>query len=141
MLRPGALAALGAGLGASLGHQLVESVFPARVIGADGAALTVSAGESQFAPGDAVRVYRRGAALKDPDTGESLGYAEQLFGGGRVEQATARVSVVRLAGQAIEPGTLKKQVFIVRKDTAAQSDAGAQLKELQKQGETNDDDW
>lgn len=140
-LRAGALAALAADLGARLGHQLVESVFPARVIGADGAAITVSAGEAQFQPGDAVRVYRRGAALTDPDTGESLGFAEHLFGGGRVEQATARVSVVRLAGQAIEPGALKKQVFIVRKDTTAQPDANPQLKELQKLGETNDDDW
>jgi hypothetical protein len=140
-LRPGALGALGSDLGAKLGHQLVDSVFPARVIGADGAAVTVSAGEAQFKPGDAVRVYKRGAALKDPDTGESLGFAEHLFASGQVEQAMARVSVVRLAGQNIEPGTLRKQVFIVRKDTTAQPDARAQLKVLQKQGETNDDDW
>jgi hypothetical protein len=101
----------------------------------------VSAGEAQFKPGDAVRVYKRGAALKDPDTGESLGFAEHLFASGQVEQAMARVSVVRLAGQNIEPGTFRKQVFIVRKDTTAQPDARAQLKVLQKQGETNDDDW
>lgn len=141
-VRPGVLAAFGSELGAKLAHQLIESVFPARVIGADGAALTVSAGESQFRRGEAVRVFRRGAALKDPDTGESLGYAEHLVGSGQVEDATDRVSVVRLAGTQIGPDALRKQHYIVRKDTAAAvATAAAQVKAIQQQGETNDEDW
>ncbi|MGI4720787.1 MAG: CsgG/HfaB family protein [Janthinobacterium lividum] len=140
-LRPGALQAFGAELGARLAHQFVDSVFPARVIGVDGESLTVSAGESQFQRGDAVRVLRRGAALKDPDTGESLGYAEVPVGTGKVEETGARVSVVRLAGAQLEPGSLRKQTYIVRKEAAAPSALAAQIKQIQQQGETNDDDW
>jgi hypothetical protein len=135
------LGAFGTELGARLAHQFVESIFPARVIGADGLALTVSAGESQFRRGDAVRVFRRGAALKDPDTGESLGYAEHLVGSGQVEDATDRVSVVRLAGAQIAPEALRKQSYVVRKDTTTPAEAAAQFKAIQQQGETNDDDW
>lgn len=140
-VRPGMLGAFGTELGARLAHQFVESIFPARVIGADGLALTVSAGESQFRRGDAVRVFRRGAALKDPDTGESLGYAEHLVGSGQVEDTTDRVSVVRLAGAQIAPEALRKQSYVVRKDTTAPAEAAAQFKAIQQQGETNDDDW
>ncbi len=141
ILKTDSLSPIGMQVGTNLAQQIIDTVFPVKVIGVEGNLFTVSAGESQFQKGDAVQIYRQGKALKDPDTGESLGFSETPFAKGIVEQTTARISVVKVSLAQINPADYQKQTWIVRKDNAAEDNRPGQLDQPKKKGVANDSDW
>ncbi len=138
-LKSNSLSPIGLQLGASLALQIIENVFPAKVIGIEGAALTINAGNTQFQVGDLVQVYQRGRQLTDPDTGESLGYAETPLTKGVVSQVTAQVSVVT-ASQAIATSS-QSRLLIVRKDEDQDVNSVRKLNQPDRKEVKNDSDW
>lgn len=70
-------------------HKLVNAVskqmsqvpWSGRIVKADGRNIIVNAGlTANIQPGSTFRIYKRGEELKDPSSGESLGYEETLIG-------------------------------------------------------------
>lgn len=140
-LKSDSLSPIGAQVGANLAQQIVENVFPAKVIGVEGNAMTVSAGESQFQVGDAVQIYKQGRALKDPDTKENLGPSEVPFAKGIVAKVTARVSVINATEVSLKLVDFQKQSFIVRRDVVQENIHQPNIEKFEKKGNANDSDW
>lgn len=126
-------------LGAVLAQQIIENVFPAKVIGIDGNALTISAGNTQFQIGDSVQIYQRGRPLTDPDTGESLGFSETPWSRGVVTQVTSQVSVVTVE-QAL-PVQMPKQVLVARRIDDRELNSSTKVIFPETKGVKNDADW
>ena len=82
-------------LGRALGNEVLEYAFPPLVIGMEADTLTIDAGDARFSVGDVVRLFRFGAPLKDPATGESRGFTELPLGEARIVHATPMISVAR----------------------------------------------
>jgi hypothetical protein len=129
-------------IGANLAQQIIDNAFPAKVIGIEGNAMTVSAGASQFQVGDSVQIYQHGRALKDPDTGESLGFSEIPVAKATVAHVTPYITVVRAGGAtSFNVTDIHKQTFIVRRDVTLEVSHQQQLEQLKKGAITNDSDW
>lgn len=84
--------------GRILGNDVLEYAFPPLVIGAEQDMLTIDAGNTRFAVGDIVSLFRFGSPLKDPATGESRGFAEIPMGEAQIVHTTPLLSVARVAG-------------------------------------------
>lgn len=54
---------------------ITESVFPVKVVAVENGQVYLNYGETMFAKGDVLTVYREGRSFVDPDTGLSLGSA------------------------------------------------------------------
>lgn len=65
----------------SLAGRVLESVFPLKVVDADGTVVYLNRGEgSGLKVGDRLQVLRQDGEMRDPDTGESLGFRETRVG-------------------------------------------------------------
>ena len=61
----------------ALAGRVMESVFPLKVVEADGETVYLNRGEgSGLKVGDRLQVLRQDGEMRDPDTGESLGFRE-----------------------------------------------------------------
>ncbi len=89
-------------LGQEASDKLLEHAFPATVIGLSGNEITVSLGEPYFEKGDKIALFSRGSELKDPDTGESLGYSESRIGEATVVRTSTRFSVARVSADVVK---------------------------------------
>ncbi|MCP4288354.1 MAG: hypothetical protein GY792_28670 [Gammaproteobacteria bacterium] len=66
---------------AQMADQLVDYVFPMRVLNVQGRQVWINRGkDGGLKSGDILKVFRPGIALIDPDTGENLGSAETEIG-------------------------------------------------------------
>lgn len=62
---------------AQMADQLVDSVFPMRILNVQGRQVWINRGQDGgLSEGDVLKVFRPGVELIDPDTGENLGSAE-----------------------------------------------------------------
>lgn len=121
VLRDGSTLGLATQLGADLAEQIIDNVFPPQVIAVEGGNPIINAGFGQFEVGDPVDLFKRGQALRDPYTQESLGAAEVLVAQATVETVMPKTSVLKLAGSE-QFTELKGTTFIVRR---RQSEPGA----------------
>lgn len=76
--------------------NIVDNVYPIRVLLVDGAMITLNRGEGAMEVGEELEVLHRGEALVDPDTHQTIGHQETVVGKARVERVMANVSVARL---------------------------------------------
>ena len=90
-------------MGRTLGNDVLEYAFPPLVIGVEADMLTIDAGDSRFKVGDVVKLFRFGAPLKDPATGESRGFTEIPMGEAKIVHATPMISVAQLDRPAAGP--------------------------------------
>jgi hypothetical protein len=63
-------------LAKKIGNQIIESIFPIRIISANVGGVILGQGGGTIAIGDKFTVYQLGKVLKDPYTSESLGQEE-----------------------------------------------------------------
>ena len=63
-------------LAKKIGNQIIESIFPIRIISANAGGVILGQGGGTIAIGDKFTVYQLGKVLKDPYTSESLGQEE-----------------------------------------------------------------
>jgi len=115
IVKDGSLVPLAYGTGAALAEQLVENVFPARVVAYESDLLVINSGNGQFQAGDHVQIFRAGEALVDPYTKEALGRVEKSIASGVVETVLPRVSLVRAPGVRQEVPDLRSVSLIARR--------------------------
>lgn len=99
---------------AQMADQLVDTVFPMRVLNSQGNQVWINRGkDGGLKVGDILNVYCPGEELVDPDTGESLGSAEMLVGKIKVTRVNPKFTIAE-----IEPKNTKEPIQkgdIVRK--------------------------
>lgn len=99
---------------AEMTDQLVEFVFPMKVILVKGEQVWLNRGaDGGLKVGQVLRVYRPGEELIDPDTGENLGSAEMDMGQVKVTQIKPKVTVAKRLKQAtmgaVEKGDIVRE--------------------------------
>jgi hypothetical protein len=124
LVKDGSLIALGQQAGSGLAEQILENVFPARVVAYEADMLVINSGNGQFEAGDRLAIFRQGEALRDPYTKESLGHAETPVAEGVVQTVLPRVSLVRAAGVRDKYPTLRGVTLVARRSAAARAPAG-----------------
>lgn len=76
-----------------ISKQMANVPWGARVVKATGREILINAGmNSNIQPGSTFLVYKKGEELKDPATGESLGFEETLIGEAMATQIMERVT-------------------------------------------------
>ncbi len=80
----------------ALAGRVMESVFPLKVVDFDGDLVYLNRGEgSGLKVGDRLQVLRQEGEMKDPDTGESLGFRESVIGVVEVVEVLAKSTKAR----------------------------------------------
>lgn len=101
-------------IAAQMADQLVDSVFPMKVINAQGNQVWINRGQDGgLKPGDILIVFSPGVELIDPDTGENLGSAESEVGTIKVTRVNPKFTIAEL--HKIAAGTTVEKGFIIRK--------------------------
>jgi curli biogenesis system outer membrane secretion channel CsgG len=81
------------GLVNAISKQMASMPWSARIVKADGRNIIINAGMNANIPMGAVfEIYKKGEELKDPSTGESLGFEETLAGEAIATQIMERVT-------------------------------------------------
>lgn len=104
-----------------ISRQLVgialDRIYPIRIVGLAGASeVILGQGGDTVSIGERLHLVNRGAALKDPYSGESLGYAETIVGALEVTRTDGRVAYARLLGTSEVPLAVGQ---IARRDVTA----------------------
>lgn len=99
---------------AQMADQLVDTVFPMKVLNVESNQVWINRGtDGGLKSGDVLNVYKPGTDLIDPDTGENLGSAESLIGKIKVVRVnpkfTISESIAKETKETIEKG------YIIRK--------------------------
>lgn len=91
-----------------ISKQMANVPWSARVVKATGRDIIINAGmNSNIQPGSTFLVYKKGEELKDPVTGESLGFEETLIGEAMATQIMERVTkAVVKSGTGISTGDI-----------------------------------
>lgn len=80
---------------AQMADQLVDTVFPMKVLNAQGNQIWINRGtDGGLKKGDTLKVFRPGVDLIDPDTGENLGSAETEIGLATVKRVNPKFTIV-----------------------------------------------
>lgn len=99
---------------AQMADQLVDSVFPMKVINAQGNEVWINRGQDGgLKVGDTLTVFAPGVELIDPDTGENLGSAESRVGTITVTRVNPKFTIAEV--KRIAPDTTVERGFIIRK--------------------------
>jgi len=87
----------------SMTDQLVNIVFPMRIINLQGQQVFINRGnDGGLKVGQVLKVFRPGIALIDPDTGENLGSAETEVGNVKVTRINPKFTMAKIE-KSIEP--------------------------------------
>jgi curli biogenesis system outer membrane secretion channel CsgG len=96
-------------------QRMEQLPWQSRVMEVDGKEITVTGGKNMnIKAGDTFDVYRRGKALVDPETGQTLGYRETRLGPMKITEVMEKFSV----GTMLD-GTLPQRGDVVRCPPAA----------------------
>jgi len=92
--------------------RLSEGIFPIKVLDTDGKEITINRGlEAGLQVGQPYRVYAAGKEIKDPESGEVLGYDEVTIGRVAVTDLHEKFSKARiLEDKGIAPGNLLRRI-------------------------------
>lgn len=82
---------------AQMTDQLVDAVFPMRVLNVQGQQVWINRGkDGGLKKGDVLKVFRPGIELIDPDTGENLGSAETQIGEIKVTRVNPKFTTAKV---------------------------------------------
>lgn len=77
----------------AISKQMANTPWSAKIVKVSGRDIIINAGQnSNVLPGSSFLVYKKGEELKDPSTGESLGFEETLAGEAMATQIMERVT-------------------------------------------------
>ena len=100
--------------------DLVERIFPARVISTTNDDFIINFGGDTVQEGALYRVFAEGEVMVDPYTGESLGAREQEVALAEIYRVEAKVAYARVvAGGGVNPG------MVARRDREAEAQLAA----------------
>lgn len=99
---------------AQLADQLVDAVFPMRVLNVQNNQVWINRGQDGgLDTGDTLNVYHPGVALIDPDTGENLGTAEAFAGKIKVTRVNPKFTITEVveaqSGSPIAKGDIVRK--------------------------------
>jgi TolB-like protein len=80
--------------------DLLENIYPPRIVAAQGGEVQLNLGGKSYAPGDVLDVYALGAPIVDPYTKESLGAVETLVGTVEIVRVTPKLAYARAVSGA-----------------------------------------
>lgn len=87
---------------AQMADQLVDAVFPMRVLNVQGRQVWINRGkDGGLKKGDRLKVFRPGVALIDPDTGENLGSAETEVGQVKVVRVNPKFTIAETVDETM----------------------------------------
>lgn len=105
---------LSKGVAAQMADQLVDSVFPMKVLSTKGHQVWINRGQDGgLKVGDTLVIFSPGESLIDPDTGENLGSAESEVGTITVTRVNPKFTIAEI--KTIDSNTPVEKGFIVRK--------------------------
>jgi curli biogenesis system outer membrane secretion channel CsgG len=112
-------------------EAIMLRTFPISIVEIDGDSVALSQGEGSLKENDRYNVYRLGKEIKDPQTGESLGNMESLFGEVVITRVTPKMSYGRLenvkgALAGVQPGSLQIREAITVQNQKAKVDVPKQ---------------
>ncbi|WP_419799643.1 MAG: FlgT C-terminal domain-containing protein [Terasakiella sp.] len=94
--------------------QLVDTVFPMKVMSVDGRAVFINRGkDGGLKKGDKLVLYSPGAVLIDPDTGENLGSTEREVGLLKVSRVNPKFTIAKII--ELDEDEFVESGFIVRR--------------------------
>ncbi|MBF0195890.1 MAG: hypothetical protein HQL71_15125 [Magnetococcales bacterium] len=99
---------------ANMADQLVDAVFPMKVMAVRGDRLYINRGQDGgLLDGELLNIYMPGVLLIDPDTGENLGTAEEYVGQGKIMRINPKFTIVKLlendSGLSVEVGSIVRK--------------------------------
>jgi hypothetical protein len=95
------LASAGAGLAQSLSKQITDAIYPLRIIRPAGIYGSINQGAGVVEIGDTYDVFQLGADLRDPQSGESLGRAENWIGQAVVRHVKPKYSDIQMVSGSL----------------------------------------
>ncbi len=98
---------------AQMTDQLVDAVFPMRVLNVQGKQVWINRGkDGGLKKGDVLKVFRPGIELIDPDTGENLGSAETEIGKIKVTRINPKFTTAKVlegGDDVVEKGDIVRE--------------------------------
>ena len=98
---------------AQMTDQLVDAVFPMRVLNVQGKQIWINRGkDGGLRKGDELLVFRPGVELIDPDTGENLGSAETQVGKIKITRVNPKFTIaeiIKSGEELIEKGDIVRK--------------------------------
>jgi len=96
---------------AQMTDQLVDAVFPMRVLNIQGKQIFINRGkDGGLKKGQVLQIFRPGMVLIDPDTGENLGSAETMIGKIKVTRINPKFTIAEIVskeeGESVERGDI-----------------------------------
>lgn len=96
------------------------TIYPVKVVKATNKEVYLNYGCGTLTKGDSLQVFIEGEELIDPDTGDSLGGAEELVGTVKVSRCTPKLSVAKITkleydGASMEVGMIVRPIKVIRK--------------------------
>jgi len=100
------------GVSAQMADQLVDTVFPMRVLNSQNNQVWINRGkDGGLRVGDSLNVYRPGVELIDPDTKESLGSAEVFLTKIRVVRINPKFTIAEVSGKGASQPVQKGDIL------------------------------
>ncbi len=94
---------LAKGVSAQMADQFIATVFPVKIISVKGGDVYLNRGQDGgLKKGDVLNVYYKGEELIDPDTGESLGSAEEYIGKIKVSRVNPKFTIANIVKDKLE---------------------------------------
>jgi curli biogenesis system outer membrane secretion channel CsgG len=104
-------------IGNLIADGLIDHLYPALVVSADGPNVVLNIGGESFQVGELLNIYVEGDALIDPYTGETLDAPEIYVGLGEIVRVAPKVSyVVMLDGSPVQVGMIARRAGEVSDD-------------------------
>lgn len=129
---------------------VTQSIYPIRVLSADGNQVIVGAGEGVLKKGTVYKVVSYGREITDPDTKESLGREETYCCELRIDRVTPRLSYASLVSPTSTLPSFTPSTYVLTQEVslgagnalirskAAENAVGAEKKKQQQQANSND---
>ncbi len=90
-------------IAAQMTDQLVDVVFPMRVLNVQGKKVFINRGkDGGLKKGQKLKVFKPGVALIDPDTGENLGSAETYIGTVKVVRINPKFTIAEIGPKGLD---------------------------------------
>ncbi|HEB77390.1 MAG TPA: hypothetical protein ENI90_02545 [Methylothermaceae bacterium] len=89
-------------LGAQLADQMIAQVYPMKVVKRSGGQVIINRGQDGgLKQGEVLKAYTAGEELIDPDTGESLGVAEEYAGKVKVTRILPKITYATIVEESV----------------------------------------